>query len=330
LTEDFSVSEMLEMILGTDGKRKLRLRHKPNGELFTLYDSQLILKHSSHDALDEARRVLGHFKAYLGEYPPTPELAAGFLAQFKDRKPTTLYRYDSILKGFMAWYGEKLETKIKTPDTLPDYIESADIEKLKEAMRSKKTHKKVIERNILIIDVGIKTGLRRAEMANLKVGDINLAKRYLTVRMGKGMKDRVIDITQSLNLSLEAYLKGKTPDESVFGLQPSTLTGLIGWAAKKAGVDIHCHSLRHFFGEKLVDTGTDLEMVRRLMGHSKLDTTQRYIGRTDQQRRDAIDRMEKSPSGNDDAMQALAKEKFEREVKQLRLEQYTMDTGKLI
>jgi len=127
----------------------------------------------------------------------------------------------------MAWYGEKLETKIKTPDTLPAYIESDDIEKLKDAMRSKKTHKKVIERNILVIDLGIKTGLMRAEIADLKVGDINLVQRYLTVRMGKGMKDRIVDITPSLSVSLEVYLKGKNPEESVFGLKASTLSGLI-------------------------------------------------------------------------------------------------------
>ena len=333
LTEDFSVRDMLEMILGTDGKRKLRLRHKTNSELFALYDSQLILKHRSQDALEEARRVLSHFKAHLGEYPPTPELAVGFLAQFKDRKPTTLYRYDSILKGFMTWYGEKLETKIKVPDTLPDYVESADIEKLKEAMRSKKTHKKVIARNILLIEVGIKTGLRRAELANLKVGDINLAQRYLTVRMGKGMKDRIVELTPSLSLLLEAYLKGKAAEDRVFGLQASTISGLIRWAAIRANVNLHCHSLRHFFGERLVDTGTDLETVRRLMGHSNLSTTQRYIGRTDQQRRDAIDRMEKPTSDPEDATQAIArlqKEKLEREVKQLRSDQYTMDTGKLV
>jgi hypothetical protein len=59
--------------------------------------------------------VLGHFKTYLGEYSPSPELAAGFLAQFQDRKPTTLYRYDSITKGFMAWYGEKLQGANNTP-----------------------------------------------------------------------------------------------------------------------------------------------------------------------------------------------------------------------
>ena len=321
------------MLLGTDGKRKLRLRHKTNSELFNEYENVLILKHRSSDALVEARRVLGHFKTHLGQWPPTPELAMSFLAQFKDRKPTTLYRYDSIIKGFMAWYGEKLETKIKVPETIPEYIESADVEQLKVAMRSKKTHKKVIERNILIIEVGVKTGLRRAEIANLKVGDIDLEKRYLTVRMGKGMKDRIVNLTPLLTMSLEAYLKGKAPEDSVFGLKASTISGLIRWAAIKAGVDLHCHSLRHFFGEQLVDTGTDLELVRRLMGHSNLHTTQRYIGRTDQQRRDAIDRMERPTSDQENLTQHLARlqnEKLEREVKKLRLEQYTMDTGKLI
>jgi len=54
------------MVLGTDGKRKLRLRRKTNDELFSLYDSRLILQYRSKASLDEARRVLGHFKAHLG------------------------------------------------------------------------------------------------------------------------------------------------------------------------------------------------------------------------------------------------------------------------
>jgi integrase len=138
--------------------------------------------------------------------------------------------------------------------------------------------------------------------------------------MGKGMKDRVVDLVPSLVLSLEAYLKGKAHEESVFGLKASTISGMIRWAAKKAGVNIHCHSLRHFFGETLLDTGTDPETLRRLMGHSNLSSTQRYLGRTDQQRRDAIDRMEKPPSIPED-IKGLTKEKLEREVYKLRLEQ---------
>ena len=64
-----------------------------------LYESELVLKHRSTKALTEAKRVLGHFKAFLGQYPPSPELATSFLAGFAHRRPTTLYRYNSILKG---------------------------------------------------------------------------------------------------------------------------------------------------------------------------------------------------------------------------------------
>ena len=144
----------------------------------------------------------------------------------------------------------------------------------------------------MLIDLVAKTGLRRSELGNLKVGDINLERRYLVVRQGKGMKDRIIDLAPSLPQLLQPYLKDKPPEQSVFGLAPSTISGLIRWGAKKAGVNLHTHSLRHFFGEKLVDTGTDLEVVRRLMGHSSLSVTQRYLGRTDKQRRDAINRLE--------------------------------------
>jgi hypothetical protein len=161
-------------------------------------------------------------------------------------------------------------------------------------MRSKKTHKKVIERNILLIDLGLKTGLRRGELGGLIVRDIDLERNYLVVRQGKGMKDRIIDLALSLHQSLQPYLKGKSPDESVFGLSPSTISGIIRWAAKKAGVNIHTHSLRHFFGQSLVDTGTDLETVRRLMGHRNIQTTQVYLGRTDKQRRDAISRLDET------------------------------------
>jgi integrase/recombinase XerD len=291
---------MLEMLWGSEGKRKIRLHRKTNTELFQLYEAQLILRHRSQEALEEAKRVLSHFREYLGEFPPSPEIAAAFLAQFADRKTTTLYRYHSIIKTFMEWYGEPLDSKIRMPQTLPDYVKSDDIEKLKEAMKSKKTHKKVIDRNLLIIELAIKTGLRRNEIHHLSVKDINLERGYIEVREGKGQKDRIVDLTASLQQSLTIFIKGKQSEESVFGLTSSTISGIIHWAAQKAGVDIHTHSLRHHFGQSLVDNGTDLETVRRLMGHSSLKTTQVYIGRTDKQRRDAINSLENTPVNQTD------------------------------
>jgi integrase len=292
---------MLEVLLGSEGKRKIRLHLKTNTELFQLYEAQLILRHRSKEALEEAKRVLSHFREYLGEFPSSSELAASFLVQFADRKTTTLYRYHSIIKTFMAWYGEPLDSKIRLPQTIPDYVKSDDIEKLKEAMKSKQTHKKVIDRNLLIIELAIKTGLRRGEIHNLLVKDINLERGYIEVHGGKGEKDRIVDLTASLQQSLTAFTKGKRPDESVFGVKSSTISGIIHWAAQKADVDIHTHSLRHHFGQSLIDTGTDLETARRLMGHSSVKTTQVYIGRTDKQRREAINRLESTPINDNNA-----------------------------
>lgn len=195
----------------------------------------------------------------------------------------------------MAWYGEPLDTRVRVPDTLPDYIEDDAIEKLKAAISASRT-KKVVERNILLVELATKTGLRRSELAHLKVGDIDLVRRVLVVRQGKGMKDRVVDLTPTLTTLLAQFIKGKGPEASVFGLRPETISGIVHHFAKKAGLDLHCHSLRHFFGEKLVDAGVDLELVRRLMGHTNLNVTSRYLARTDAQRREAIGRLEGQPA----------------------------------
>lgn len=291
-SEEFTLREMIEVIMGSEGKRKLRLRHKSNGELFDLYDGQLVIRHRSQDALEEARRVLGHFRAFLGEYPPTPELGVSFLSHYKDRKATTLYRYNAILKGFLEWYGDEFNNKIKVPETLPDYIEDSDLDKLRAAMSSKKSHKGIIERNLLIIDLICKTGLRRAEVSNLDVKDISLERQYLVVRLGKGAKDRIVDLVPSMVERLRVYIKGKAPDERVFNLEPSTISGLIKWASKKAGIGIHTHSLRDVFATRLVDAGVDLEIIRRLLGHRNLNVTRRYLARTDSQRREAVNRLE--------------------------------------
>ena len=290
--EEVSVREMLLMLLGTDGRRKLRLRHKSNAELFQLYDAELVLKHRSGKALYEARRVLAHFRTYLGEYPASPELAVGYLAQYASCRPASLYRYLAILKGFMSWYGEPVSARVKVPEPMPRYIESDEVERLKAALRDRKTHKGEIERNLLLVDLACKTGLRRGEMAHLRVADVDLVRNCVLVVEGKGGKSRVVDLAPGLSRDLRLYCKGKPLEDSLFGLSPSTISGLVKRAADRAGVDLHTHSLRHFFGERLLDTGTDLEIVRRLMGHSNLRSTQVYLGRSDKQRREAINRLE--------------------------------------
>ncbi len=124
----------------------MELRQKTNNELFALYEGELTFRHRSAKGIHEAKRILKHFHNYLGEFPPSPEIAKSFLSTFRDRKPTTIARYAAILKVFLKWYGEELDINIRVPKILPSYVEKADVEKLLEAMRAKRSHKNTIDR----------------------------------------------------------------------------------------------------------------------------------------------------------------------------------------
>ena len=87
------------------------------------------------------------------------------------------------------------------------------------------------------------TGLRRGELANLKVGDLNLEgdAPFLIVRGGKGHKDRVVNLNSYIRDRLAAFTKGKKPEESVFGLAPKSITMKIWQWARKSGVPQYPH-----------------------------------------------------------------------------------------
>jgi len=264
-----------------------------NSELFELYEGELAFRHRSPRGLHESKRILSHFQGFLGEYPPSPELAKSFLSQFIERKPTTIARYAAVLKVFLKWYGEQLDVKIAVPKTLPSYVEKSDVDKLLEAMRSKKTHKKSALRDVLLVELAVHTGLRRSELASLSIGDIDLNRQVVIVRKGKGAKDRAIPLSDAMTARLADYMEGKPRDDSLFGLAPSTISDKIKVFARKAGVDIHTHSLRDYFATSLSETGATIREIQSLLGHANLTHTERYTLHTDAHLRNAINRLER-------------------------------------
>ena len=264
-----------------------------NTELFNLYDAELVGRNRSARGLHEARRTLGHFQAFLGDFPPTPELAKQFLAQFSGLKITTIARYTAIIKTFMAWYGEPLDIRVSVPKTLPSYVEKSDIDKLLKAIRTKQSHKGIIERDTLIVEVAINTGLRRSELANLRVGDIDKKRQLLVVRKGKGGKDRVIPLSQTLIDKFNKLIEGKTKNDSVFNLSAAGISDKIKIHAKKAGVDIHTHSLRDYFATTLMEKGATIREIQSLLGHANLTHTERYTLHTDKHLKKAIELLDK-------------------------------------
>jgi len=166
----------------------LSLRTKTNDELFRLWRAELALRYRSDRSLKEAERVMGKLETFLGGYPPSAELAKSYLSQFRGRKPNTIARYTILVGQFMKWYGEPLDIKIRQPRMLPQTTQPEDVAKIRDAMASRKSHKKKAQRDILLVDTARLTGLRRAELANLKIGQLDFANQVVVVRSGKGAR----------------------------------------------------------------------------------------------------------------------------------------------
>ena len=281
------------MLLGTEGRKRLELRSLSNDELFRRYDPEIVLRLAAPRNLHDTRKMLQRFKNYLGDFPPSAGLAKAFLAQYSGRAPRTIYRYAMMVKPFMRWYGDPIDDiRIKIPRSLPQYTQDQTVDKLNAAIDSKKRGRKYIERDKLIVLMGEKTGLRRGEMARLRVRDV--FDESLIVRKGKNNKDRVMPLAPSLKEALHKFIAGRTPEELVFNLGAPSLGMIIKMYAKKAGLtDFHTHTLRDKFASDLLAAGVDIETVRILMGHEKLNTTQAYLALNPEATKEAITKLDK-------------------------------------
>jgi len=133
-------------------------------------------------------------------------------------------------------------------------------------------------------------GPRISEVAKLKVSDIDSSRNVIWIRGGKGRKDRQVLLPPRLLELLHVYCCWKKPKEWLFpgGIpgQPicsNSIFRACQKAVRKAGIvkPVHPHSLRHAFATHLLDAGVNLRTIQILLGHSKLETTARYLHVTD-------------------------------------------------
>jgi integrase/recombinase XerC len=145
-------------------------------------------------------------------------------------------------------------------------------------------------RDYAIIQTFLQTGIRLSELANLRVDDVDLEHRILTVRQGKGKKDRQIPLVDDVAKALRNYLRYRNTelivdDEILFlakngtSLNVSTVKYTVAKYVKKAGIrkKVSVHTLRHTFGAHKADKQMSLATLQELMGHKKKETTLKYI-----------------------------------------------------
>jgi site-specific recombinase XerD len=136
------------------------------------------------------------------------------------------------------------------------------------------------------------TGARRAEVARLKVSDIDSQRMVVHIRGGKGRKDRDVMLSPALLEALRTYWRGLRHKPTVW-LFPGNrwhtsnrpVTTKVLWtacqqAALRAGLEhkhIHPHTLRHCFATHLLEAGADLRTIQILLGHRDLEETTIYL-----------------------------------------------------
>lgn len=146
-------------------------------------------------------------------------------------------------------------------------------------------------RDRAILETFYSTGIRRAECARLDVDDLDRARSLLTVRKGKGNKDRVVPVGERALHWIGLYLEKtrpllETPQSGralfISGYGERLSAGYIGnWVrrvidASGIGRIGSCHLLRHSCATHMLENGADIRFIQQLLGHARLDTTQIY------------------------------------------------------
>jgi len=227
--------------------------------------------------------------------PPLPE---GYLEKLQQVRYSdhTVRVYTSYFRDFQQYFeGRKIETV--TPGEINDYlrrcykVNRAKREKTLPDVLSKEEIKKILDvtvtdlRFFCMFSILYSAGLRISELLELKPGDINEPRSLIRVRQGKGKKDRYTLLSKPLMKKLTEYNRLYKPKVWLFEHRPgepfteSIVSKRLKAAAREAGITkrIYPHLLRHSFATHLLEQGIDIKIVKELMGHNNIKTTERYV-----------------------------------------------------
>jgi integrase/recombinase XerD len=143
-------------------------------------------------------------------------------------------------------------------------------------------------REYCVIAILYGCGLRISEVANIKICDIDSNSKRLKVVQGKGAKDRFTLLPDSLLAPLRKfYVQENKPETFLFtskqthkAMHPRSLQTTVNSAMKKAGFEDNnftAHTLRHSFATHMLDNGSNIHVIKTLLGHAKIETTMVYL-----------------------------------------------------
>ena len=174
----------------------------------------------------------------------------------------------------------KVGYALRLPKPLPKYLRESEIDKLLSAVANRR------DRAMFLLM--LRCGLRVQEVARLTFAALDLNRRTLMVLNGKGGKDRMVFISADATDAILAYrkMRPRSRYKQIFLVEkgsckgkPISVRGIqkrMEYYAKKAGLAVSCHQLRHTMATQMLNADADLVTIQDLLGHSCITTTQRY------------------------------------------------------
>lgn len=164
---------------------------------------------------------------------------------------------------------------------LPKFLTRGEIKKILEATEN-------IKHKAILMTI-YSCGLRLSELLELKISDIKVKEKLLLIRQSKGNKDRLMVVSAQLLNVLRDYYKIHQPKNYLFEGKNSekyserSVQQILKNSLRKAGIitQASVHSLRHSYATHLLENGIDIRIIKDLLGHSNIKTTEIYAHITD-------------------------------------------------
>ena len=269
------------------GKQALLQIHPINLHALTELQNEIILRGLSQNTLrsysTEFAQLLSTIKDFPVENLTSEKIKAYLLYCVTDLGVSENYLHSRI--NALKFYFEKVlrREKIfleiprpKKPEILPKSLNPSEITKIISVTENAK-HQTIIK-----LCYGM--GLRVSEIVNLKIEDIDSKSMRVLISKAKGKKDRYVNLPESILPQLRDYYREFRPKEFLFEGQDGgrysvrSAQNVFKNAMKKAGIHktVGIHSLRHSYATHLLEYGTDISLIQKLLGHNQISTTLNY------------------------------------------------------
>ena len=242
-----------------------------------------------HDPKVVTKPILERYQRHLYYYRKANGQPLGFGTQHNFLAAVKAWFKWMTRENYLASNPASEVQSIRVPNKLPDAVLS--VEDVQHILNAIDVNDIEGLRNRAIVEVLYGTGVRRTELCNLLLSDIDSHRQSVFVREGKGAKDRCIPIGKRALVWVRRYLEDSRPkllthdtEHHLFlnahgdAFTPSYLGHTVKRIIKAAGLDRKggCHLFRHAMATHMLENGAELRYIQAILGHANINTTTIY------------------------------------------------------